>query len=175
MSSRIPCLGKTCVGSAVAAALALVALPAAAKTPAPGEVFPALQAAALEGTLPDLTAARVVIVDFWASWCAPCKASFPVFDAIQRDYAAKGVVIVAVNVDRSAAAMEAFLRRMKPGFAVVRDGAQKLVGQAAPPTMPTSFVLDRHGVVRFVHAGFLGEKSRREFLEQIDQLLAEES
>jgi thiol-disulfide isomerase/thioredoxin len=141
----------------------------------PGDPFPRFESFALEGTLPDLGAARVTIVDFWASWCGPCKASFPVMDDLQKEFGPKGLVVVAVNVDQNAKAMQAFLQRMKPGFAVVRDGEQKLVAAAAVPTMPTSFVLDGKGVVRFVHTGFHGEQSRREYMEQINAILAEGS
>ena len=153
--------------------LLAAAATAAPTTLVPGMKFPDLAASGLEGALPDLAAARVVIVDFWASWCGPCKQSFPVYDQLQREYGPKGVVIIAVSVDRTAADMEKFLRRLAPGFSVVRDAAQKLVAQVAVPTMPTAFVLDRHGVVRFVHAGFHGDRSRMEYARQLDTLLSE--
>jgi hypothetical protein len=82
-------------------------------------------------------------------------------------------VIIAISVDRTAADMEKFLRRLQPDFAVARDAQQQLVAQVAVPTMPTAFVLDRHGVVRFVHTGFHGESSRMEYARQIDTLLSE--
>jgi len=64
---------------------------------------------------------------------------------------------------------------MAPKFAVVRDTQQQLVKAAAVPTMPTSFVIDSKGVVRFVHVGFHGENSRREYEEEIKALLEEPS
>lgn len=159
-------------------ALTLMAVPVRAtegKTPAVGDTFPALTAFDLEGTLPDLTGAKVVIVDFWASWCAPCKASFPVYDDLRKEFGARGVVIIAVNIDREVKAMTTFVARQQPGFAIVRDAGQKLVAAVAPPTMPTAFVLDSRGVVRAVHQGFHGEKTRREYIEEINRLLAEQS
>jgi thiol-disulfide isomerase/thioredoxin len=157
--------------------IALLAAPptfaSAAKRPAPGDRFPTLDATLLEGKIPDLKSAHVVIVDFWASWCAPCKASFPMFDELHREFANKGVVILAVNEDQNVKAMESFLQRLKPGFTVVRDAKQKLVEAVDVPTMPTSFVLDGKGVVRFVHDGFYGDRSRKEYIEQINALLAE--
>jgi thiol-disulfide isomerase/thioredoxin len=148
---------------------------AAGKTPAVGEPFPALAQFGLEGPLPDLSQAKVVIVDFWASWCGPCKASFPIYEGLRQQYGERGVVIIAINVDSDAKAMATFVARQKPGFSVVRDAGQKLVQAVAPPTMPTSFVLDAKGVVRAVHHGFHGEKTQREYVEQINRLLEERS
>ena len=159
-------------------ALLLAAAPlhaASAKTPAVGDTFPTLAQFGLEGTLPDLSQAKVVIVDFWASWCGPCKASFPVYDELRKQYGERGVVIIAVNVDTNAKAMTTFVARQQPGFSVVRDATQKLVQAVAPPTMPTSFVLDSRGVGRAVHQGFHGEKTRSEYVEEINRLLAEPS
>jgi len=155
-------------------ALTLLAGPLGAvpgQTPAVGDTFPALSSFDLEGQLPDLSGAKVVIVDFWASWCGPCKASFPVYDELREKYGNQGVVIIAVNVDQDAQAMEKFLARQKPGFAVVRDAHQKLVAAVSPPTMPTSFVLDAQGVVRAVHAGFHGDKTQAAYVADINLLL----
>jgi thiol-disulfide isomerase/thioredoxin len=163
---------------AVVAGLGAVCLmgehPASAATPQVGDAFPDLAGFELAGELPNMDAASVVIVDFWASWCAPCKASFPVFDTLYQDFEDKGLVIIAVSVDRNESAMKAFLKRTKPQFAVVHDTKQKLVAAADVPTMPTSFVLDGKGRVRFIHQGFHGEKSHRAYREQITSILSED-
>lgn len=152
----------------------LAAVPGrAADTLAVGQRFPDLKSAGLEGTLPDLAGAKVVIVDFWASWCAPCKASFPVYDALQKEYGAQGVHVIAVNVDPNDKLMAAFLKKQPVSFAVVRDAQARLVAEVKVPTMPTSFVLDRAGVVRFVHTGFHGEETRKRYVEEIQELLKE--
>lgn len=158
---------------AVFALTLLAASAQAAGTLAPGAAFPALANLGLEGKLPDLTNAKVVVIDFWASWCGPCKASFPVYDELQREFGPKGVVIIAVNVDKDVKAMQAFLDRTKPSFATVRDASQRLVQAAGVPTMPTSFVLDAKGTVRFVHAGFHGDATRREYVQQFNTILGE--
>jgi len=137
-----------------------------------GDPFPSLAAAGLSGTLP-ATEGRVVLVDFWASWCAPCKASFPAYARLQTDYAGRGLVIVAVSVDESAAAYEKFVRNLHPPFATVHDKSQQLVRQVKVPTMPTCYLIGPDGRVRFVHQGFHGEDSERELRKEIDTLLAE--
>jgi thiol-disulfide isomerase/thioredoxin len=159
--------------AAIVVALLVPSLAPAGETPAPGDAFPSLESFQLEGTVPDVAAARVVIVDFWASWCAPCKASFPVFDELHEKFGPKGLVIVAVSVDTRKAGMDAFVARQKPTFPIVRDAAMKLVAAVDPPAMPTSFVLDSKGTVRFVHIGFHGGKSRDEYVEQIESILSE--
>lgn len=153
--------------------MATAATTHAADTLAVGQQFPDLKGSALEGTLPDLSGAKVVIVDFWASWCAPCKASFPVYDQLQKEFGPKGVQVIAVNLDQNGKQMDAFLKKQPVSFAVVRDAQTKLVAQVKVPTMPTSFVLDAKGVVRFVHIGFHGEETRKLYVEQINQLLQE--
>jgi thiol-disulfide isomerase/thioredoxin len=138
-----------------------------------GDQFPALGAAELTGgSLPE-TKGHVVLVDFWASWCAPCKASFPAFARIHADYAAKGLVIVAVSVDEKPAAYAAFVKKWHPPFAALHDAAQKLVSEVQVPAMPTSYLIGRDGRVRFVHSGFHGDATERELREHIDLLLAE--
>ena len=140
---------------------------------APGAAFPPLGSAGLTGGPLPATAGKVVIVDFWASWCAPCKASFPSYSKLQAQYAARGLVIVAVSVDESADAYAAFVARMKPGFATLLDSKHALVAAVQVPTMPTSYLLDRGGRVRFVHAGFRGDRTVAELTTEIEALLSE--
>jgi thiol-disulfide isomerase/thioredoxin len=136
-----------------------------------GTKLPSLDAFGLEGTLPK-TAGKVVYLDFWASWCAPCKASFPVLAGWHKDYASRGFLVLAVNVDDDPAAMKAFLAKNTVGFPVVRDAAHKLVAAANVDTMPTSFLIDRKGVIRLVHNGFR-EKDKAPLQAKIESLLAE--
>ncbi len=135
-----------------------------------GDSFPDLKAVKLEGALPDL-AGKVVIVDFFASWCGPCKDSFPVMQELHEKFEAKGLVILAVNLDKKAEDMKSFLAAHPVTFPVVRDGTSTLVKQVQIATMPSSFILDKTGKVRFVHRGFKGEKTREEYLKQIAELL----
>jgi thiol-disulfide isomerase/thioredoxin len=125
----------------------------------------------LEGKLPDTAKAKVVMVDFWASWCDPCKRSFPVMEELHQRYGKDGLVIIAVNVDEKRADMEAFLKKNAVSFAVLRDGNQKLVERAGVAAMPTSFLIDKDGKVRFLHNGFRGAETKKKYDEEIQSLL----
>ena len=138
-----------------------------------GDEFPSLKEAGLAGGELPATGGRVVVVDFWASWCAPCKASFPAFARLHQTYGARGLVIVAVSVDEKPAAYVAFVKKLNPPFATLHDREQKLVRTVRVPVMPTSYLLDRRGRVRFMHQGYHGADTDRELRQEIDQLLAE--
>jgi thiol-disulfide isomerase/thioredoxin len=158
---------------ALAAALAC-SLSAAHAQLAKGSAFPSLANAGLVGTLPD-SQGKVTLVDFWASWCAPCKASFPVYSKIQQDFAAKGLVIIAVSVDEDPASYASFIDKHKPLFPTVHDAEHRLVAEVDVPTMPTSYLIDRSGKVRFVHVGFHGDSTDRELRTEIAALLDEKA
>ncbi len=135
-----------------------------------GDSMPDLASFKLEGKLPDSLKGKVVLVDFWASWCLPCAKSFPVLDELQKKYGDR-VVIVGVNVDEKKSNMDTFLKKHPVSFTIVRDGEQKLVSVVSPETMPTSFILDSEGKVRFLHNGFHGEETQKEYVGEIDSLL----
>ncbi len=158
--------------SGLALCLAL-SVPALAEVK-PGQPFPDLSGYSLEGTLPACKG-QVVLVDFWATWCAPCKASFPAYTQLQRELASRGFILLAVSVDKTAGPYEEFLKRFNPAFPTVRDGAQKLIAEVKVPAMPTSYLIDRKGIVRSVHSGFHGEATVKELREEIIRLLEEKS
>ena len=136
-----------------------------------GDVFPDLASCQLEGNLPNMPKDRVVLVDFWASWCGPCAQSFPAMEALQQTYGTRGLVVIAVSVDEKKDDMDNFLKKHQVTFSVVRDAAQKLVGKADISAMPTSFLIDKNGRVMFVHSGYHGAETKKQYESEIESLL----
>ena len=97
---------------------------------------------------------RVVYVDFWASWCAPCKQSFPWMNEMQAKYGPKGLTIVGVNLDKNREDADKFLSGTPAKFTVAYDSSGKVAEAYQPKGMPTSFLVGADGVVRAVHVGF---------------------
>jgi len=109
--------------------------------------------AELPDGLGDITG-RVVMVDFWASWCTPCRRSFPWMNAMQRKYAAEGLQIIAVNVDKERELAEAFLNETPAEFGLRYDPAGALASAFGVQAMPSSFLLDSSGAILAKHYGF---------------------
>ncbi len=97
---------------------------------------------------------KVVLVDFWASWCAPCRQSFPWLNTIAARYAASDFVVVAIDLDKSREPAEKFLREFAPGFTVAFDPAGRSAEAYEVAAMPSSFLVGRDGQLLFAHAGF---------------------
>ncbi len=136
-----------------------------------GDTFPELSEFQLEGKLPESLKGKVVIVDFWASWCGPCKDSFPVMEELQTKFGKKGLVVLAVNLDEDRSTMEDFLKKHPVTFTVVRDASKKLVGRAAIKSMPTSFVVSSDGKVASVHKGFHGSETQKQYVKEVEALI----
>jgi thiol-disulfide isomerase/thioredoxin len=102
---------------------------------------------------------KVVYVDFWASWCGPCKQSFPWMNDMQAKYGAQGLTIVGINVDKKRADADAFLANTPAKFTVAYDE------QGTTPTaykvkgMPSSYLVGRDGKVIATHTGFRPEEA----------------
>lgn len=115
---------------------------------------------------------KVVYVDFWASWCGPCKLSFPFMQKLAARYPAGDVAVVTINLDRQRPAAEAFLRQVHTSLPVVYDPAGSLAKTWKVADMPTSLVFDRKGTMRFRHQGFFPGKAA-EYEGHIAQLVRE--
>jgi thiol-disulfide isomerase/thioredoxin len=141
---------------------------------AAGDPAPACAAPLLDGgravSLADYRG-KVVYLDFWASWCAPCRDSFPFMNELQRDFAGKGLQIVAVSVDKTAEDAKRFLVRYPASFTIVLDAAASCPAAFRLEGMPSSYVIDRNGAVRAVHVGF-HNSDRSEIRRQLDEALA---
>ncbi len=128
-----------------------------------GARLPEIGLTDMRGTRVDAAAlkGKVVIVDFWASWCAPCKEEMPVLERLYKKYKARGLVIVGVSVDQELANVKSFLKQLPVSFNIVHDADHKVAGRFKPPRMPSSYVADRNGIVRHVHAGFRDEDAAK--------------
>jgi cytochrome c biogenesis protein CcmG, thiol:disulfide interchange protein DsbE len=115
---------------------------------------------------------RVVYLDFWASWCGPCRQSFPWMESMQKAYQAQGLTVLAINVDHDRADADRFLKIFHPDFEIRFDPNGSWAEEFKVSGMPTSVIIDRHGAVRFTHVGFWpaqGDVSAK----QIRELLGE--
>lgn len=126
---------------------------------APGEVAPAFALPTANGDIVALDKLRgkVVYVDFWASWCAPCRRSFPWMNEMQQKYGSRRFTIVAINVDKKRADAERFLAQIPAHFTVVYDEAGVTPNAYGVTGMPSSYLIDARGNVTFVERGFLDE------------------
>ena len=115
---------------------------------------------------------KVVLVDFWASWCSPCLQSFPWMNELQQRHSKDGFVVLAVNMDQDRALADAFLKKTVVGFRIEYDPQGTIAQKFEVQAMPTSFLIDRSGKVRASHQGFR-EKQRAEREAEIQQLLKE--
>ena len=116
---------------------------------------------------------KVVYLDFWASWCGPCRSSFPWMDEMHRKYSTRGLEIIAVNLDQEPELAQSFLDELQPDFRIEYDAQGKLAGEFGVEAMPTSFLIDAAGKVRASHKGF--HTDRRSSYEQEIQEMLEES
>jgi cytochrome c biogenesis protein CcmG/thiol:disulfide interchange protein DsbE len=97
---------------------------------------------------------QVVYLDFWASWCSPCRKSFPWMNEMQRRYRARGLTVVAVNLDKDRALAQQFLAAMHPMFTIAYDPEGKVASRYDVQAMPSSYLIDRSGRVVSRHLGF---------------------
>lgn len=97
---------------------------------------------------------QVVLLDFWASWCGPCRRSFPWMNDMQAKYGESGLTVIAVNLDQERAAADKFLERYPAQFTIWYDPEADLAKTYTVEAMPTSILLDRQGKIISVHRGF---------------------
>jgi peroxiredoxin len=142
----------------------------------PGAAAPEIEVTDLAGAPVSIEAlhGRVVVVDFWASWCACCAQQIPALERIRGAHQASGLVVVGISEDESDDAARRFISHAGARFVVARDAGHHAARRYAPRAMPTTYVIDRRGDVRFVHEGFReGDAARIE--AEIVALLAEPS
>jgi thiol-disulfide isomerase/thioredoxin len=120
--------------------------------PAPQFTLPTLQQGSPVALKDKL--GKVVYVDFWASWCAPCRTSFPLLNKLHEKLKAKGFEVVGINLDEDKAKAEKFISEIPVGFTVLHDSKGEWADQYVVESMPTSFIIDKQGVVQYIHHGF---------------------
>ena len=130
-----------------------------------GEVAPAFELPGSSGSVSSASLkGKVVYVDFWASWCGPCKQSFPWLNEMQAKYGAKGFQIVGISVDSKMADAKTFLTEVPAKFTVAFDEKSVTPKQYGIKGMPSSVLLDGNGKVIMQHTGF--KDSEKAQLEQ---------
>ena len=139
--------------------------------PAPAVQLPNMSGSAVV-TLESLRG-KVVYVDFWASWCGPCRVSFPILEQLQNELGPAGFEVLAINLDEVEADAIQFLSDVPVSYAVVRDAEGTTPLAFGVKGMPTGYLVDRAGIVRVIHQGF--RKSDGEHLRvAINELLGEQ-
>jgi len=142
-------LNKTMKNIIIALAALTTTLTAQVKV---GASFPDLSSHRVSGA--PSTKGKVVLYDFWASWCVPCKKSFPGYDKLHRKYADKGFMVVAVGTDKKKKDSDRFLKNLRVSFPIAYDRTQSLVSKVRPKTMPTAYLVGKDGKVIHIHNGY---------------------
>ena len=114
---------------------------------------------------------KVVYVDFWASWCVPCRRSFPWMNQIQQQYG-DDLVVLAINLDQEPELAQQFLQDNPAAFHVEFNANGELAQAYQVVGMPSSYLIDKRGQVRFAHTGFF-TKQLSNYEHSIAQLIAE--
>jgi cytochrome c biogenesis protein CcmG, thiol:disulfide interchange protein DsbE len=139
--------------------------------PAPGKKAPDLTIESVNGAgKASIEQGKVTLVDFWATWCEPCKKSFPKYQDLHTKYKASGLEIIAVSVDDEEDGIAEFAKTYGAKFPVGWDDGKKIAGCWKPEGMPTAFLIDKEGVVRHVHKGY-HEGEDAEIEKEIKSLL----
>ena len=138
---------------------ALAVSGAAAQAATPGQPAPELKLPGQQGTV-NLTdyKGKVVYVDFWASWCGPCRQSFPWMNEMQAKYGARGFVVLGVNVDAKRDEADKFLAQNPARFTLAFDAKGETPKSFAIKGMPTSVLVGADGLVINQHSGFRDEE-----------------
>ena len=154
--------------------LTLLLLPAAARSSAARATAASLPAPrftlkARTGTAClDSLRGKVVLVDFWASWCEPCHKSFPWLAAMQAKYGPRGLVVIAIGLDHDLDAADGFLAKHPAPFTVAFDPTGKTAEAYRVAGMPSTYLVDRDGRILRAHIGFVAGKTA-EFEQQIEE------
>jgi thiol-disulfide isomerase/thioredoxin len=135
-----------------------------------GSRFPDLNNFKLEGDLPDLSG-KVLLVDFWASWCGPCRKAMPAVAKLHETYQGQGLVVLGISIDDSASDMEGFLKKNPVPFTTLRDPKGHMAKALDVKSIPTSFIVGSDGRIHGVHVGFNERTSPAKYAADIEAAL----
>jgi len=96
----------------------------------------------------------VVVINFWATWCPPCRQEMPLLDQIYGRYQRLGFTLLGVNVEQDSRLADRFLADVPVSFPILLDPSEAVGKLYAVPAMPTTVIVDRKGTVRYIHYGF---------------------
>lgn len=136
---------------ALAAALFALALPAQADGPAPDFTLQSRDGASV--SLSELRG-EVVLINFWASWCGPCRQEMPLLEALYQRYAALGFTMLGVNTDEDPANAEQMLADHPVSFPILYDSGNEVTRLYDVIAMPSTVLVDRTGNIRYLHKGY---------------------
>jgi DsbE subfamily thiol:disulfide oxidoreductase len=165
---------RACLRMLATAVLAIASTGVAAALPPVGKPAPDFAAKSDSGRNVRLSELRgqVVLINFWASWCSPCRQELPLLSKIYSQYRGAGFALLAVNVDDNRKDAESMLKRLGLKFPTLFDGNKKVAKLYGVDTMPATLVIDRDGRVRYVHRGYY-DGYERKYEQQVRELLKE--
>ena len=133
--------------------------------------FTLADAAGRQVSLGDLKG-QVVMINFWASWCAPCRQEMPLLEQIHQKYQPLGFTLLAVNVEENSADGQAFLKERPVSFPVLYDPANGISKLYDVVAMPSTVLIDRKGNVRYLHHGYK-PGYENDYIDQVRELSRE--
>lgn len=115
---------------------------------------------------------QVVMLNFWASWCGPCREEMPLLDKLSAKYGKMGVVLLGINTDQDIAEAKKVLEKVKVTYPILFDPDSKLSTLYNVDSMPFSVFIDKKGQIRHIHKGYvLGDEEK--YVKQIKELISE--
>ena len=115
---------------------------------------------------------QIVLLNFWASWCGPCRQEMPILEQLNRQYHGKGVTLLGVNVEPDSAAAVQWLKATPVTFPILFDTDSKVSSLYEVAGMPNTVIIDRKGQVRYIHRGY-SAGAENDYLNQIRALIRE--